>query len=63
MPIESYYVLSPNPFIVVININTRRSAAIRAEQEMAKVGNKVLVVPLPMSDDEIMETFLNFPKL
>ena len=38
MPLESYYVISPKPCIVVIGMNTRREAGRKAEEEMANVG-------------------------
>ena len=60
MPLESYYVLSPKPCIVLIGVNTRRQASRRAEEEMANVGDQDNQMPpqenqapQPMTDGNI----------
>ena len=45
MPLESCYVLSPKPCIVVINMNTRKDDAKRVEEEMENMGAQDDEVP------------------
>ena len=85
MPLESTLcLLLPKTFILVICINTRRTAEKRAEEgivnvgdqvseaprevnqvppfEEVYIGDQVSIVSPPMTNGEIMETFLNLDK-